>query len=136
MNLKEWSLAFAWLVALAGTLMSLFYSVVAASDPCSLCWYQRIALFPLCIQLGIAAYRHDRHFALYAYPLCFFGFATALYQSFLPVLPSMQKSCGLSGNCVSHLPHLFGVPFPWISAIGFLLIMILIRFHRSGAAEP
>lgn len=131
MNLKEWNLILAWVLALAGALMSLFYSVIVISDPCSLCWLQRIALFPLSVQLGIAAYRRDTSFALYAYPLCVFGFAVALYHSFLPLFPTMRKSCGVHGDCLSGLPQIFGIPFPWVSALGFLLIALCIRFSAD-----
>lgn len=138
MKLKEWSLVLAWAVALAGVLMSLFYSVIALNEPCSLCWAQRVALFPLALQLGIAAYRSDRAFALYAYPLCLFGLAAALYQSLLPLWPSLQRSCGSSGDCTENLPTLFGIPFPWVSALGFLLILFFLRIGRiiPGSEKP
>ena len=135
MNFREWNLVFAWVIALAGTLMSLFYTVIALSDPCPLCWYQRIALFPLSVQLGIAAYRRDESFCLYAYPLCFFGLAVALYQSILPALPNLQKSCGIHENCTTRLPEIFGIPFPWVSALGFLLIALLLRMSRFGSVK-
>lgn len=131
MKLKEWYLVFAWLIALTGTLMSLFYTAIVAKEPCYLCWYQRVALFPLAVQLGISAYRGDRSFALYTYPLCFFGFATAIYQALLAVWPEMHSSCGINGgDCVSKMPHIFEIPFPWISALGFLLIALLLRANR------
>ncbi len=137
MKVKEWSLVLAWVVALAGVLMSLFYSVVDLKEPCSLCWYQRIALFPLAVQLGIAAYRQDRSFALYAYPLCLVGLAAALYQSLLPFWPNLQRSCGSNGDCAEHLPTLFGMPFPWVSVLGFLLIVLFLRVGRfSGPEKP
>ena len=136
MRLKEWGLVLAWLTSLMGVLMSLFYSVIVLDEPCSLCWYQRIALFPLAVQLGIAAYRRDEAFALYAYPLCLFGFATALYQSLLPFWPSLQKSCGANRDCVEHLPALFGIPFPWVSAAGFLLILFFIKISRFELEKP
>ncbi len=136
MKLKEWSLTLAWLVALGGTLMSLFYSTIMLHEPCNLCWYQRIALFPLAVQLGIAAYRSDRGFALYAYPLCFFGFVMALYQSFLPVIPGGGKSCGINGHCTADMSVVFGIQFPWISAAGFILIAWLIWIHRGKGTSP
>jgi len=132
-KLIAWSPVLAWLVALIGALMSLFYSAVLSQEPCSLCWYQRIALFPLAVQLGIAAYRSDRQFAIYAYPLCLFGFIAALYQAFLPLLPSMQKACGVHGDCAHQTPFLFGIPFPWISALGFILLTFLIRLMQRGS---
>ena len=39
---------------------SLYFSEVADFIPCTLCWYQRIAMYPLVVILGIAAVRRDR----------------------------------------------------------------------------
>ncbi len=44
----------AFLIALAGMLLSLFYSEVAGYAPCLLCWYQRIALYPLVLLFGFS----------------------------------------------------------------------------------
>jgi disulfide bond formation protein DsbB len=44
----------AWLASLAGTLGSLFFSEVMQLQPCLLCWYQRIAMFPLVLVLASA----------------------------------------------------------------------------------
>ncbi|WP_082321816.1 disulfide bond formation protein B [Variovorax paradoxus] len=41
----------AFLVAFASTLGSLFFSEVMKLEPCVLCWYQRIAMFPLSSRL-------------------------------------------------------------------------------------
>ncbi len=45
----------AWVVALAATLGALFVGEVMGQMPCVLCWYQRIAMIPLAVVLGIAA---------------------------------------------------------------------------------
>ena len=48
------SLFIAWLVALAATLGALFIGEIMGQVPCQLCWYQRIAMFPLALILGVA----------------------------------------------------------------------------------
>lgn len=122
--LKSWSLYFAWLIALLGALLSFFYSEIALIEPCVFCWYQRIFLFPLVIQLGMAAYRSERLFVFYAYPLAALGAFSALYQSFLPLMRFV--SCGTAGDCGKDQPDLFGIPLPWLSVMGFLLILLLL----------
>ena len=52
--LARWALALAWLVALTATLGSLYLSEVVGFAPCLLCWYQRIAMYPLAVVLGMA----------------------------------------------------------------------------------
>ncbi len=58
----------AWLLALTATAAALFLGEVMGMTPCVLCWYQRIAMFPLVIVLGIACYESDRRGAVYALP--------------------------------------------------------------------
>ena len=53
------ALTLAWIVALVAMLGSLYFSEVAHFIPCEYCWYQRIAMYPLVLILGIAAYRQD-----------------------------------------------------------------------------
>ena len=55
----ETTLTHAFLVALAATLGALFIGEVLGKMPCTLCWYQRIAMFPLVVILGVALWRND-----------------------------------------------------------------------------
>ena len=43
----------AWLLALVATAGALFLGEVMGKTPCVLCWYQRIAMFPLVLVLGM-----------------------------------------------------------------------------------
>ncbi len=43
----------AWFVAVLATVGSLFFSEVMKLPPCVLCWYQRIAMYPLTIILAV-----------------------------------------------------------------------------------
>ena len=58
----------AWLIALVSTLGALFLGEVMGRTPCVLCWYQRIAMFPLAVVLGIACYLSDLNVRRYALP--------------------------------------------------------------------
>ena len=46
----------AWLLALVATAGALFLGEVMGKTPCVLCWYQRIAMFPLVLVLGIGLF--------------------------------------------------------------------------------
>lgn len=119
----KWCLYAAWLIALAGVLASFYYSEIVLIEPCRLCWYQRAALMPLAIQLGMAVYRFDVKYNLYAYPLCALGAAAALFQVIQSSLG--LRLCGPEG--CSGSPHVFGlVPLPWVSAAMFAAIGALL----------
>ena len=54
---RDWNVLFAcWLIATASALGSLFFSEVMGFAPCVLCWYQRIALFPLVLILPMGLF--------------------------------------------------------------------------------
>jgi hypothetical protein len=44
-------------IAALATAGSLWFSEGAGFPPCELCWYQRIAMYPLVVVLGMAAFR-------------------------------------------------------------------------------
>jgi disulfide bond formation protein DsbB len=69
-----WTLVFTcWLVASVSTLGALFLSEVMGIQPCVLCWYQRIAMFPLVLILAAGLFPFDRRVVRYALPLALAG---------------------------------------------------------------
>ena len=83
-------LAFA--VALTATAGSLYFSEVAGLEPCTLCWYQRIAMYPLALILGVAAWRGDWGVRRYAAPLAAIGAVVATYHVALQRLPGLPST--------------------------------------------
>jgi len=113
--LRAHYLYFAWILALGGFLISVYFGEVLNLEPCRLCWYQRIAIFPLALFLGIAAYKHDRKIAVYCLPLVVFGALAAIYQSISQLFPSLHSAflCGATQCTISGIS-------PFLSAAGFL----------------
>ena len=60
MSRDDLSLTAAFLIALAATLGALFIGEVLGQMPCTLCWYQRIAMFPLVPILGLSLWPGGR----------------------------------------------------------------------------
>lgn len=84
---RQWTLlTVSWLVALVSTLGALFFSEVMDLEPCVLCWYQRIAMFPLVLILGAGAYTQDASSVKYAFPLAIAGWLVAFYPKRYPSL--------------------------------------------------
>ena len=80
----DWTiLFFCWLLVAAATLGSLFFSEVMELPPCSLCWVQRIFMFPLAIILLVGLFPFDPGVVRYALPLAAIGGAVALYHLLL-----------------------------------------------------
>jgi disulfide bond formation protein DsbB len=121
--IRRHALYFAWVVALAGFCLSIYFGEVLRHEPCPLCWYQRIALFPLVFLLGIAAYRNDRGIVPYALPFSCLGAVIALFQILDRYMPILQKSgvCHFGDTCTKS-PFSFSM----VSAAGFFLITALL----------
>ena len=119
--MKNYSLYFAWLISLVAVLGSLYYSEVLHFEPCRLCWYQRIAMFPLAIFLGVAFYQNDQKLARNCLPLIVIGACFAFYQSFIQLFPSFQIAalCGESSCTITGVA-------PYFSFIAFVAIGALI----------
>src|SRR5690606_30776391 len=83
----------AWIGAIIAMLGSLFYSVVLGYEPCVLCWWQRVLLFPLVIILGLAWWRGDRSIFRYSTPLVILAGVISLYQSYANLGGTSLLSC-------------------------------------------
>src|SRR3989344_5945683 len=104
-------LILAFIVALAATLGSLFYSEIAGYEPCKLCWFQRILMYPQAIILGVAWLKKDRSIVLYSIILSSLGALIAGYNYLLQIgfVPSIGCSAvGYSINCSQELVSKFG----------------------------
>lgn len=125
---RHWiSLFFAWLIALTSTAGALFLGEVMGMTPCVLCWYQRIAMFPLAIILGIAAYTGDRQGAIYSLPFAISGVAAAMYHTALTgnLIPKEWIPCDKNVSCSNqNLDILGGIQIPWLSLAAFIAISI------------
>ncbi|MBH2009209.1 MAG: disulfide bond formation protein B [Xanthomonadaceae bacterium] len=120
------------MVATAG---ALFLGEVMGMTPCVLCWYQRIAMFPLAVILAIACYSDDRRGAVYALPFALGGVALATYHTLL-VAGLVSKAwipCGAGVSCADQeLEILNGVQIPWLSLMAFVLIAgLLLAYLRK-----
>ena len=121
------ALAFSLAVALAATLGSLFYSEIAGYEPCKLCWFQRILMYPQVILLGIAWLKKDNGIVLYSIALSSLGALIAGYQYLLQIglAPSIGCSAvGYSVDCAQRFVMQFGyITIPMMALTAFLLII-------------
>ena len=123
----------AWLVALVATAGSLFLGEVMGKTPCLLCWYQRIAMFPLVVVLGVGAFDGDVRSARYALPLAVAGLGLALYHCLLfwGLISEAASPCRQGVSCADADLQLAGVvPIPLLSLLAFAAILALLSWNR------
>jgi disulfide bond formation protein DsbB len=136
--IEKQGLFISWAVALVATLGSLFLSEVMGFIPCSLCWYQRILMYPLSIILLIATIKNDKHISVYVFPLALIGASISVYHYILQKTPIAESgACGII-PCTTQYVNWFGfITIPFLALIAFvtiavihILIWILIRGGR------
>ena len=128
-------LASAFLTALTATLAALFIGEVLGQMPCTLCWYQRIAMFPLVPILGLSLWRGDGSAWLYALPLVLAGLALAAWHSglYAGILPAPIVPCTQNGpSCTGEAQMILGVPIPYLSLAAFAAILACLILPKGN----
>lgn len=123
-------LLFSFIVALTAMLGSLFYSEIAKYEPCVLCWYQRILMYPNVLLLGLAYAQKDRHVIPYSLALAIPGLLLSGYHYLLQrnIVPAI--TCGVVGysaSCSTTFFMQFGyITIPFMAFTAFLLIILFL----------
>lgn len=125
----------AWLIALLGTVGSLFFSEVMQFPPCVLCWYQRIAIYPLVLVIGTGIILRDRRLKYYALPISLGGLLIAFYHNLLyyGIIPESAAPCTEGASCTeTHIEWLGFITIPLLSLAAFAFISLCLFFYRPS----
>ena len=134
----NWTLLFlSWLLVSVSTTISLFFSSVLEFEPCVLCWYQRICLFPLILILGAGLFPFDKGVVRYALPLTIVGGLIAFYHTLLygGIIPENIQPCSQGVSCTEKYIELFGfISIPMLSFFAFsaLATFLIILKRRTS----
>jgi disulfide bond formation protein DsbB len=133
---RTW-LFFAFLLALLSMAGTLYFSEIVGFEPCKLCWFQRIFMYPEVILLGIAVWNKDFGIKPYALTLAGFGVLFSLLHMYEQISGSDLTACAASGagpSCVKIYFTYFGyITFPVLSLTSFLMIVAFVLFaSRDG----
>jgi disulfide bond formation protein DsbB len=133
-----WTLAFfAWLIAAASTLGALFFGEVMKLPPCSLCWYQRIFMFPLALVLPFGLLPFDRKVVRSVLPLAGIGSVLAAVHVLIVagVLPERVVPCRQGVPCSETVIEWFGfvtIPLLSLSAFATITVLLTVASLRSS----
>ncbi len=134
----DWLLLLAaWLLVTTATLGSLFFSVVMELPACSLCWYQRVFMFPLVVVLLMGLFPFDPKVVRYALPLSAVGTVVALYQVLLQagVISESAAPCSQGVSCADVDLLVFGfasIPILSLFAFGAVTALLITILRRSS----
>jgi disulfide bond formation protein DsbB len=121
----------AWIVAMVCTVGSLIYSEVIHFVPCRLCWFQRIAMYPLALVLLVGAIRREAVVRYYALPLTLTGLAVSIYHNLIQLNPSLEGgACDPLNPCSARTIEVFGfIDLPFMAGAAFILMSVLLAFY-------
>jgi disulfide bond formation protein DsbB len=136
----HWTLLFmGWLLVSVSTTISLFFSSVLEYEPCVLCWYQRICLFPMVFILAAGLFpTFDKSVIKYALPLSIAGGLTAFYHTLLyaGIIPESVQPCSKGVSCTEKYIELFGfISIPMLSFLAFSTLVALLVFLKRSTSE-
>ena len=111
-------------VAIGAMFGSLYFSERVGFVPCELCWYQRIAMYPMAVILPLAAFRRDRQIMMYSFVLAAVGLAISLYHISVQLFPEQSNFCEFNNPCSAKWVEAFGlITIPQMAAMSFVLII-------------
>ena len=124
----------AWNTTVVSMAGSLYFSEFLGFPPCVLCWYQRIAMYPLVLILAVGIIKKDRYLYSYVLPFSLLGGAIAFYHNLLyyKLLPDSLAPCISGISCTTKFIEWFGfVTIPLLSLLSFIFITIAMLIYKK-----
>ena len=130
-----WGLLFVcWLIAMAALFGSLFFSEVMGLEPCVLCWWQRIFIYPLAVLFLVGLFPLDGSVLRYTLPLAVIGLGFAIYHYLVysGFIPESLQPCNETLSCAEINLELMGfITIPLLSIFSYGAIIALLLIFRK-----
>lgn len=132
------------MITLIATLGSLYFSEIAGWNPCKLCWFQRIFMYPQVILLSIALWKRDATVARYILTLSLIGTMFAAYHYYIQMYDIIAAPdnpatpCDTSGESCVKTPftHFGYITIPMMALTAFALniagSMLLLKKQQTS----
>ncbi|WP_275590497.1 disulfide oxidoreductase [Mammaliicoccus sp. M-M49] len=134
---QQYALFISWVIALVAMLGSLYFSEIRQFAPCTMCWYQRICMYPLVLILGIGSFQNDFNVKKIALPLSIIGLLISTWHYLEQKVPGFAeiKPCTQGVPCSSEYINVFGfITIPFLAGTAFLLISLSLIFTKKDKA--
>lgn len=110
---------------------SLFYSNVVGFEPCTLCWWQRIAIYPLLILFLTAIKDGDRGVFKYVWRLSVIALVISLYHSYVQWGGSPLIPCSATASCSKLYVYAFGYVTIPTMVLSVAVLMLLLAWANK-----
>lgn len=134
---QQYALFISWVIALVAMLGSLYFSEIRQFVPCTMCWYQRICMYPLVLILGIGSFQNDFNVKKIALLLSIIGLLISTWHYLEQKVPGFAeiKPCTQGVPCSSEYINVFGfITIPFLAGTAFLLISLILIFTKKDKA--
>lgn len=121
----ENSLLLIWIVSLVATLGSLYFSEIKGYEPCEMCWYQRILMYPIFLITTVAYIQKNARIALTTAVFACIGGSISLYHYGIQKLTFLQDTapaCGLVSCTGQYINWLGFITIPFLALTAFVII--------------
>mgnify|MGYP001576615703 CR=1 FL=1 len=127
-----------FIVVVGALVGSLIYSEVVGFDPCKLCWWQRVFMYPQFFLLGAGVLWKKRDILPYTAVLSIFGAITAVYHYITQRTGWEVTNCSLGGgpSCAGYEFMAYGyITIPIMSLTAFLLVLATYLCYKKYASR-
>jgi disulfide bond formation protein DsbB len=129
-----WLIFSCWMLAAIATMGSLFISEVMEIQPCVLCWYQRIFMYPLVVIFLVGMFPLDGNVIRYALPIAVIGWGASVYHYLLysGYIPENLQPCSQGVSCTEVKLELLGfITIPMLSILSYTAIIALLLVFKK-----
>ena len=126
--LQQYGAYLAFVTALTAMLGSLYYSEMAGFVPCTLCWYQRILMYPLMLITLVGIIKQDEYLPSYVLPLSIIGSGVSTYHYLIQLgIIAHSATCSVGIPCNVRYVNYFGfISIPLMALTAFILITLIL----------
>lgn len=115
------------LITVGATIASLVYSNIIGFPPCTLCWLQRVAIYPIAVISIVAMIRKETIILPYIKIITLLGWCVALYHIMIYYTGFSPLPCDATVSCTARYVYEFGfMTIPLMSFIAFTSIFAIL----------
>ncbi|HDR8054780.1 disulfide bond formation protein B [Bacillus cereus] len=123
---------FSFLVSIVATIGSLYFSEVKGYVPCSLCWYQRILMYPIPLLMFISILTNDKNVKYYLRYFSGIGIVISSYHNYIQFTQQKSSFCSVTSSCLTIYGKWGGfITIPLMSLTAFIIIFVLSFFMKE-----
>lgn len=134
MKNNKFYLQMIFIVSLVATLGSLYFSEIRLYEPCEMCWYQRILMYPIVLLSFIGLIKDDNNVRIYVRAMSGIGVAVSAYHYALQKIPALGDSANacMGVSCtVQYINWAEFITIPLLAFTAFTIIFILSFFIKK-----